>query len=372
MSELTSAILIVDDDPSVREGLALLLEQRERLVVLCNDPDAAIEVASSYNPSLAFVDIKYSGPFGFEGLTLIEELQSLVPGMHIVAISGDANDELRREASSRGAAGFLCKPFGGAEIEPFLAGTPPGIGITGSTVRVPSIDEVLGDGLLAMHYQPIVALNGREVVGWEALARVATPTPFRLPDRLFHYARRRDRSFDLNLACAVAAIESGAALSHRAKLFINVDPDVLPRGEELVAAVTDAATRSGVAMESVVFEVTERHQIATSALGALDSLRATGAAIAFDDLGISYTHFPQLAAIQPAFMKIAQEFGIGLAGDPTRQAIVRHLRDLASSFDCRLILEGIETAADAALAAEIGVELGQGYHFGRPAPASTF
>lgn len=191
----------------------------------------------------------------------------------------------------------------------------------------------------------------------------------RSPETLFQYARRRGRSFDLNCACALAAIEAGARLARESRLFINLDPEILPRGSEIVLAVTEAAARHGVDMSRIVFEVTEKNAIVSDdALKALSDLRQSGAAIAFDDLGIAYAHFPQLASIQPSFMKIAQEFGSSLHSDPTRREIVRHFRSLAQTFSCRLILEGIETELDAQAARDLDIELGQGYHFGRPGP----
>lgn len=52
-----------------------------------------------------------------------------------------------------------------------------------------------------------------------------------------------------------------------------------------------------------------------------------------------------------------------------RQAMVVGMRHFASTAGCRLIAEGVETEDEAATLAELGVEFGQGYLFGRPFPA---
>lgn len=56
--------------------------------------------------------------------------------------------------------------------------------------------------------------------------------------------------------------------------------------------------------------------------------------------------------------------------DTARQAIVAGLGHFADLTECRLIAEGIETQDEAATLRRLGLHLGQGYLFGRPAPIS--
>ena len=53
--------------------------------------------------------------------------------------------------------------------------------------------------------------------------------------------------------------------------------------------------------------------------------------------------------------------------DPARQALVSGMRHFADLTGTRLLGEGIETAAEAETLRSLGVDLGQGYFFGRPA-----
>jgi EAL domain-containing protein (putative c-di-GMP-specific phosphodiesterase class I) len=52
--------------------------------------------------------------------------------------------------------------------------------------------------------------------------------------------------------------------------------------------------------------------------------------------------------------------------------IVMNILSLANDFNCDLILEGIEDESTAVTAAHLGITLGQGYFFARPADPSTF
>ncbi|MDE2281299.1 MAG: EAL domain-containing protein, partial [Actinomycetales bacterium] len=58
--------------------------------------------------------------------------------------------------------------------------------------------------------------------------------------------------------------------------------------------------------------------------------------------------------------------------DPARQALVSGMRHFANLTNTLLLGEGVETAAEADTLRALGVDLGQGYYFGRPAPARSF
>ncbi len=60
----------------------------------------------------------------------------------------------------------------------------------------------------------------------------------------------------------------------------------------------------------------------------------------------------------------------GVDHDPARQALIAGLAHFAARTGSQLLAEGIETAGEAEAVAALGVELGQGYFFGRPQPAS--
>jgi EAL domain-containing protein (putative c-di-GMP-specific phosphodiesterase class I) len=118
-----------------------------------------------------------------------------------------------------------------------------------------------------------------------------------------------------------------------------------------------------------VLEVTERSGFTDDdeACRVIDELRELGLRFALDDHASAYSHLGVVNRIRPSFMKISNTFGTDFEQDPTKVHIVRHVVTLAHDLGCRTILEGIETAATAAAAAEAGVDFAQGYYFGRPA-----
>lgn len=222
-------------------------------------------------------------------------------------------------------------------------------------------------------FQPIVRISTGQRVGYEALARYRSPSPLRDPVRLFAYAARKQRILDLEFACLHGAIQSGSQLARTAPLFLNIHPTVFS-GPALPAVITRECERSGVALNLIVLEITEQGSLADdrSAFDTIKKLQSMGVRFAFDDVGVAYSHLPFLDRVRPAFLKVSQHFGTGFETDDMKTKLVRNLLSLANDFKCDLILEGVESAATAAAAIELGIKYAQGYYFSRPEPAAAF
>jgi EAL domain-containing protein (putative c-di-GMP-specific phosphodiesterase class I) len=362
-------VVVIDDDRAIADGLAMLLDRRGLTTFLCADVESAELVLARHRVTRVLTDVQFSGPFGFEGLHLLTRIRAQQPDCRIVLMTGYASNELRQTALRAGAAAVLAKPFASAELELALDFAP----VDDSTepyevVRVDSIDDILHGGLTAV-FQPIVRLENGTVttLGYEALTRVRSDWACGGVTELFDYASQKERLTDLNLAAIGSALGAAKELPAHASLFLNVDPLTFDR-PELVRTLRSAMTRNGVSATRVVLEITERSGLGQSgaAAAALAQLRADGVRFALDDLGSAHSHLAAINDIRPDFIKISHTFGTAFDEDPTRTRIVRHVVALARDFGCRTVLEGIETAATARAAFENGIELGQGYHFGRP------
>ena len=149
-------------------------------------------------------------------------------------------------------------------------------------------------------------------------------------------------------------------------LTVNVSPHILGS-----APVQDAlATRPG--LQRVVVELTEHTPVHD--LAALrrqcDELRARGALIALDDAGSGYSGLQQLAALRPQVVKLDRALVSDADTDPVRVALAEMLGEFAGRIDAWLLAEGIETPAELAAFALLGVPLAQGWLLGRPDRAS--
>lgn len=366
-------ILLIDDDRDVTDALSILLEREGRTTIICADLESAELALTHYAVTHIVTDVQFSGAFGFEGLHSLARLRTIRPECRTILMTGYASDALRAAAMQQGAAGVLAKPFEIQELEAIL-GEHPHDESEYDIVSVPPIDEILRDGFLESAFQPIVQLTpGTPTFAFEALTRTQGAWRLGGPAELFDYAAKRERLTDLNVAAMQRAMSLSPALPAEASLFINVDPTAFSTNV-IVNALRESTTRAGIAMDRIVVEVTERSAFTDydAATRTFDELRELGVRFALDDVGSAYSHLPIINRIRPAFVKISQSFGTAFEEDPTKLRIVRHVAALARDFDARTVIEGIECEATAIAAMEAGIDLGQGYHFGRPAPAAKW
>lgn len=372
-------VVILDDEVMITEALAEGLEREGRTVVTCNDLESAQLVVERLKPSHVVSDIRLSGPFGFEGLDFIRFVRKHSPETRVVLMTGDAPDALQLEASERGAVGFLRKPFDVADLDSAIdllsCSALSAAATDTSTIRMPLFDAIVNDDSLKSFFQPIVRLTeGRELLGYEALARYDSNSLLRNPEVLFQYATRKQRIEDLELACVGRSLRAFARLAPSGSLFLNIHPHVLSNGPQIRDLLKRDCERLGIPLDRIVLEITEQGSLnaGPKLFANVDQLRALGVRFAFDDLGIAYSHLPLIDKLQPSFLKVSQDFGTGFERDPTKLKLVLNIQSLARDFGCAVILEGVEDASTAEVAARIGIEYGQGFLFGRPADPASF
>ncbi len=217
-------------------------------------------------------------------------------------------------------------------------------------------------------YQPIVELEGRRTIGYEALARGPQGSELERPDRLFEAARRSGKLAELDWRCrevaAAGAFEAG--LTPPAALFVNVEPEAL--GSAPPAAVGAVLRRARRELK-LIHEVTERGLVLQPAemLRAVEDLRGEGWGIAIDDLGSEWSSLAMLPLIRPDVVKLDMEL---TAGPPSaeHERIARAARAYADWAGASVLAEGLETEEHVERALALGATLGQGWHFGRPGP----
>ena len=367
-------ILLVDDDRRVTEGLSMLLERPGRTTIVCSDIESAELMLARREITHVISDVHFVGQFAFEGLHFLGRVRSRTPRCRMVLMSGNLTPALRAEAKRLGADAVLGKPFAIEELENALASQcVDAAGGDYEVARVAPIDEILSGDALTIAFQPIVRIgNGEsESFAFEALARVHGDWPADI-GALFDYAARRGRLRELNLLALMRAIESAKELPPGANVFINVDPSAFT--SDLPDLIADTAKRAGVATDRLVLEITERSHFAEplKAEPIFRRLHEQGIRFALDDHGSAYSHLAIIDLLQPSFVKISNAFGTGLEDDATNQRIVAHVAWLAREFGCQTVLEGIESAESARAAEALGIELAQGFHFGRPGAAGSW
>jgi EAL domain-containing protein (putative c-di-GMP-specific phosphodiesterase class I) len=222
------------------------------------------------------------------------------------------------------------------------------------------------------HFQPIVDLASREVVGYEALARWPA-VPEARPDEVFAAAAAAGTLTDLDWICRRAAVECAvdARLRRPLSLFVNVEPRALgpmPRWDFPHERFREIASTE----LQIVVEFTERELLADPAavMNAIDWARGYGCGIALDDVGVNPESLIVLPIAMPDVVKLDRSV-ITHPGTRRHDETTSFVTDYAVSTGARVIAEGIESERDAHLATVASATLGQGYLFGAPAPAPS-
>jgi EAL domain-containing protein (putative c-di-GMP-specific phosphodiesterase class I) len=166
---------------------------------------------------------------------------------------------------------------------------------------------------------------------------------------------------ELEIATLEAAFRAADPLPANRFLDINVSPGLVLAIEPLRAMLR----RSGF---NVVLEITEHERIADyAALRAAVSKLGENVRLAVDDAGAGFASLRHIAELRPAFVKLDRGLVVGIEWDPARQALVAGMVHFAAQSETTLIAEGIETEPERAMLLQLGVAVGQGYLFGRPA-----
>lgn len=220
-----------------------------------------------------------------------------------------------------------------------------------------------GEGLDVV-FQPVVELASLETVGFEALARFRGP-PDRAPDWWFAQAHRVGLGVELELLALRRALEALPALRTRATLAVNLGPRALCTAE--AAALIEASDPS-----RLIVELTEHAPVADYAAlsAAVSRMRRAGVRLAVDDTGTGISSLNHIATLRPDLVKLDRWMVSGIDTDPIKQALVKGLLAVAEHLHAEVVAEGVEGAEVLQALRSLGVPLGQGYHFGRPAPLS--
>jgi len=231
-------------------------------------------------------------------------------------------------------------------------------------------ERLLEQRAVLPYFQPIVDLAVVDTVGFELLSR-SRMYGLDDPKKMFHAAAHFDSEAQLSRMMRQAAVEVGGELDHRCNLFFNSHPAEL-NNPELLPSIRQL--RDSRPSQPMTLEI---HEAAFTSVDALHELRAglldMEVQLAFDDFGAGQARLLELADARPDYLK----FDICLIKDVHRssakkQQLVKHLVRMVNELGIVALAEGVETAGEHEFCLEAGFALGQGYYYGRPAPAHQF
>lgn len=227
---------------------------------------------------------------------------------------------------------------------------------------------------LRSHFQPIFSVSHGRVVGHEALlrardanGRAVSPPEFFADDGDFASLLWRDR------LVRTMHTANWSRMSHGPQwLFLNMHPQVFLRAPQLLGDAFQSRMFEHFRMrgEQVVIEVLEdavRDDADFDA--AVELTRSRGCLIALDDFGAGHSNFDRVWRLKPEIVKLDRSLIARAADDASVRRVVVQMVSLLHECGALVLMEGVETEAEAHVALEADADLIQGHHFARPATA---
>jgi diguanylate cyclase (GGDEF)-like protein len=234
---------------------------------------------------------------------------------------------------------------------------------------------------LELHYQPICAVAEGELMGVEALVRWNRPAHGLVPpDQFIPLAEETGLINQLGEWVMTEAIRQlkqwrdEGLVGPGFHMAVNVSPLQL-LAPALIDTVKRLVTDHGVRPSDLTIEITESTMMSESAAvtNALDALADYGVTLSIDDFGTGYSSLAYLRYMPVSQLKIDRSFVAGLGENKADATLVETVIGLARGLGMTCVAEGVETDQQMDLLRELGCDLAQGYHLGRPrsGPALT-
>ena len=231
---------------------------------------------------------------------------------------------------------------------------------------------------LVLHYQPVLSLATRELVGFEALVRWMRDGRLVPPAEFIPVAEDTGLIVPIGAWVLAEACRQLAAwrAAHPAAGGLTVSVNVSRRqlGDPgLLPAVERALATNRLDPAAVVLEITESVMMeeADAAAGVLARLREIGVRLSMDDFGTGYSSLACLHKFPLDELKVDRAFVRNLLDQRDAAAVVHAIVTLAHNLGMRVVAEGLETPEQVAFLQALDCDLGQGYLFAKPLPAAT-
>ena len=247
------------------------------------------------------------------------------------------------------------------------------------TERVMQLESAMYQALekqqFQLLYQPQLTVDGRQVIGVEALLRWSHPEMGNIsPAEFIPLAESNGQIIPIGSWVLKTAVRQ-----LRAWMDAGLPPMVMAvnlsavqfRHANLPALVSQTLEEAELPPEYLELELTESVAMdkPQNAMAVMGDLHARGVRLSIDDFGTGYSSLNHLKRFSVYKLKIDQSFVRDIATDADDRGIVTAIVQMARSLGFKTIAEGVETQAQREFLEAQGCDEVQGYFFSRPLPA---
>lgn len=222
-------------------------------------------------------------------------------------------------------------------------------------------------------FQPLVDLNSRQIIGFEALARWRSPSRgFVEAETFIETAERTGLIGPLTMSVLEQALKEARSWPANLRLAVNVSP-IQFRDPMLAEQILKLLSLAGFPANRLEIEITEgslledREQVLTI----IRSLKNVGISISLDDFGTGYASLAQVNRLPLDRIKIDKSFITTIVKSEQTAAIVNTIAGLGHNLSVPITAEGVESEQIRSALADFGCSEAQGWLFGRAISADA-
>ncbi|MGB0799976.1 MAG: EAL domain-containing protein [Planktomarina sp.] len=230
------------------------------------------------------------------------------------------------------------------------------------------VNEALSLNRAMLAFQPIVQAGAtKRVAFYEGLIRLIDNSGRHIPARDFMGVVEDTETGRMIDCCALELGIKALASEPTLRLSINMSARSIGYRKWMQTLDHGLDGRENIA-ERLILEITETSAMTMPELviSFMKDMQQRGISFALDDFGAGHTSFRYLRDFFFDILKIDGQFTKNLSQNPDNQVLAQALISIANHFEMFTVAENVESAADANLLIELGVDCLQGYHFGAP------
>jgi diguanylate cyclase (GGDEF)-like protein/PAS domain S-box-containing protein len=237
-----------------------------------------------------------------------------------------------------------------------------------------ALRSAVKDGALTLHYQPVMRISDRAVVGAEALLRWHDEDHGDVPPKVFIPLAEESGLIHSLGEWVLRTAASQCAAWRKAGLEVNVSVNLSGRQfyrEDLAQRIAEIVREAECDPSWIELEVTESsllHDL-DAIRRVLQQLREQGFGVAIDDFGTGYSSLSHLKHLPIDTLKIDISFIADIETDPGDAAITEAIIALARGFGLRVVAEGVDAGRQLEFLSKLGCHCFQGFLLSEPLPA---
>ncbi|MGC9016763.1 MAG: putative bifunctional diguanylate cyclase/phosphodiesterase [Caldimicrobium sp.] len=232
------------------------------------------------------------------------------------------------------------------------------------------VKEAVENKKIIPYFQPIYNLQTGKLFGCEVLMRVLVEEEIIPAQRFINIAETLGLIMEMDFINMEKALGLAKEKNYKEYLFFNLSPKslIIP---EFLERIKELVKKYNYPPEKMVFELTERETVKNLKLleSFIKNLQSYGFKFCIDDFGSGFSSFQYIKHFLIDLVKLEGEFVVGLSQKSLVDlAIVESILALCKRLNIKIIAEYVENKEIAETLKELGVEFGQGYYLGYPAP----